>query len=183
MPAGSADAVLFEERLLAEGQGDRFAGSVAWTAEREPGADGSEEMILRGLVSIPDRNLDVLLTVRENDDETLPASHTIELLFETGDGFAPGGVANVMGILMKPAEETQLGTPLKGASARITDGYFLIGLSSLSQDEAKNVQLLQDEPRLEIPILYNNGQRAILELQKGSDGETAFAEAFGVWAG
>ena len=183
VPAGSADAVLFEERLLAKGQGDRFAGSVTWTAEREPGADQGEEMILRGLVSIPDRNLDVLLTVRENDDETLPASHTIELLFETGDGFAPGGVANVMGILMKPTEETQLGTPLKGASARITDGYFLIGLSSLAQDEAKNVQLLQDEPRLEIPILYNNGQRAILELQKGSDGDTAFAEAFGAWAG
>ncbi len=181
--AGDGSAVLYEERLLAKDQGDRFPGSVTWTAEREPGADGEEQTILRGLVKVPQRNLDVLLTIRRNDDDTLPASHTIELLFETSEGFAPGGVANVMGILMKPTAETQLGTPLKGASARITDGYFLIGLSSLAQDEVKNVELLQTEPRLEIPILYNNGQRAILELQKGADGVTAFEEAFGAWAG
>ncbi len=182
-PVGDGSAVLYEERLLAKDQGDRFPGSVTWTAEREPGADGEEQTILRGLVKVPQRNLDVLLTIRRNDDDTLPASHTIELLFETSEGFAPGGVANVMGILMKPTAETQLGTPLKGASARITDGYFLIGLSSLAQDEIKNVELLQTEPRLEIPILYNNGQRAILELQKGADGVTAFDEAFGAWAG
>jgi hypothetical protein len=34
------------------------------------------------LIEVPDRGLKMLLTFRRNADPALPASHTIELLFE-----------------------------------------------------------------------------------------------------
>jgi hypothetical protein len=33
-----------------------------------------------------------------------------------------------------------------------------------------------------VPIVYNNGRRAILAIEKGTPGERAFADAFATWA-
>jgi hypothetical protein len=59
--------------------------------------------------------------------------------------------------------------------------YFLIGLSSLETDVARNIQLLKERPWFDIPIVYKNNRRAILAMEKGPPGEKAFAEAFAAW--
>ncbi len=45
----------------------------------------------------------------------------------------------------------------------------------------RNVQLLNDSSWLVIPILYVNGTRAIMAVEKDSPGDRAFAEAFATW--
>ena len=45
----------------------------------------------------------------------------------------------------------------------------------------RNVQLLKDRSWFDIPIVYTNGGRAILALEKGTPGERAFADAFAAW--
>jgi hypothetical protein len=57
----------------------------------------------------------------------------------------------------------------------------LIGLSSVESDLQRNVQLLKERTWFDIPIVYTDGRRAILAVEKGSPGETAFAEAFNAW--
>jgi len=47
----------------------------------------------------------VTVSLRRNADESLPASHTIEISFLSAD-FSFGGISNVPAILMKPAEKT-----------------------------------------------------------------------------
>jgi hypothetical protein len=43
----------------------------------------------------------------------------------------------------------------------------------------RNVQLLKDRSWFDIPIVYTNGGRAILAMEKkGSPGDHAFTEAF-----
>ena len=48
-------------------------------------------------------------------------------------------------------------------------------------DMQRNLQLLKERPWFDIPIVYNNGRRAILALEKGTPGEKAFEEAFKAW--
>ena len=37
------------------------------------------------------------------------------------------------------------------------------------------------QERFDIPIVYGNGRRAILAIEKGTPGERAFADAFAAW--
>jgi hypothetical protein len=48
-------------------------------------------------------------------------------------------------------------------------------------DAQRNEQLLKDSSWFDIPIVYTNGMRAILAMEKGSRGDRTFAEAFSAW--
>ena len=119
-------------------------------------------------------------SLRGNSDKALPASHTIEIMFTLPADFDQGGVGNVPGVLMKTSEEAR-GVPLAGLAVKVTDGYFLIGLSAVDIDVQRNIDLLKNRDWFDIPIVYTNGKRAILAMEKGTPGERAFAEAFRAW--
>jgi len=119
-------------------------------------------------------------SLRRNSDKALPASHTIEIMFTLPADFDQGGVGNVPGVLMKTSEEAR-GVPLAGLAVKVTDGYFLIGLSAVDIDVQRNIDLLKNRDWFDIPIVYTNGKRAILAMEKGTPGERAFAEAFRAW--
>jgi hypothetical protein len=119
-------------------------------------------------------------SLRRNTDQALPASHTIEIMFNLPADFAGGGIANVPGVLMKESEQAR-GVPLAGLAVKVTNGFFLIGLSAVDADVQRNLQLLKDRSWFDIPIVYNNGGRAILALEKGPPGNRAFGDAFAAW--
>jgi len=119
-------------------------------------------------------------SLRRNTDQSLPASHTIEIVFKLPPDFPSGGISNVPGILMKQAEQTR-GVPLAGLAVKVTNGFFLIGLSNVDSDKERNIQLLKERSWFDIPVVYNNSRRAILAMEKGTPGERAFADAFKAW--
>jgi hypothetical protein len=170
-------ATLYEEGGEG-GSGTTYAGTVSWRTEADENA--SPGLLVRGLVEVPDRDLKMLLTFRRNTDPALPASHTIELLFEVPAGFQPGGIADVPGLLMKASKPAR-GMPLASASARVTNGYFLVGLASAEVDRQRNLQLLRERSWIDVPILYDSNRRAILTVDKGVPGERAFEQAFASW--
>jgi hypothetical protein len=135
---------------------------------------------VRADVEIPERHLRMTWSLRRNSDKALPASHTIEIMFTLPADFDQGGVGNVPGVLMKTSEEAR-GVPLAGLAVKVTDGYFLIGLSAVDIDVQRNIDLLKNRDWFDIPIVYTNGKRAILAMEKGTPGERAFAEAFRAW--
>jgi hypothetical protein len=57
----------------------------------------------------------------------------------------------------------------------------MIELSADNTDVRRNIQLLKESQWLDIPIVYTNGSRAILAMEKGPTGDRAFAEAFAAW--
>ena len=122
----------------------------------------------------------VTWSLRRNTDKALPASHTIEIMFDLPADSPGGGIANVPGILMKQAEQAR-GTPLSGLAVKVTNGFFLIGLSAVDTDVQRNMQLLKDRSWFDIPVVYTNGGRAILAMEKGPPGDRAFGEAFAAW--
>ena len=61
------------------------------------------------------------------------------------------------------------------------DDYFLIGLSDAPTDNGRNAQLLKEREWMDIPVLYDNGRRAILTVENGVPGNRAFTDAFTAW--
>ncbi len=106
-------------------------------------------------------------SVCRNIDKGLPASHMIEIMFKLPPDFPLGGISNVPSILMKLAEQTP-GAPLAGLTAKVTSGFFLFGVSAAESDVQRNRELLKERAWFDIPIVYNNGRRAVLAVQKAS---------------
>ena len=180
-PAAPQRVALYEEDSN-DPQGKRFVGSAIWRTETvSPGAGLAPELAVRADIEIPDRRMTVTWSLRRNTDKALPASHTIEIMFNLPADFPGGGIANVPGVLMKQAEEAR-GTPLAGLAVKVTNGFFLIGLSAVDADRQRNMQLLKDQEWFDVPIVYTNGGRAIMAVEKGPPGNRAFADAFAAWA-
>ena len=179
-PAVAQRAVLYEADPN-DPQGKRFAGSVVWRTETvSPGPGLAPELVVRADIAIPERHMNVTWSLRRNTDKALPASHTIEVMFNLPPDFPGGGIANVPGILMKDSEEVR-GMPLAGLAVKVTNGFFLIGLNAADDDMQRNLQLLKERAWFDVLIVYNNNSRAILTMEKGPPGERAFAEAFKAW--
>jgi hypothetical protein len=179
-PPVAQRVVLYEEDQN-NPQGRQFVGSAIWRTETvSPGSGLAPELEVRADITIPERNMTVTWTLRRNTDQALPASHTIEIMFNLPPDFPGGGIANVPGVLMKDSEQAR-GVPLAGLAVKVTNGFFLIGLSAVDADVQRNIQLLKDRPWFDIPIVYNNGGRAIMALEKGPPGDHAFADAFAAW--
>jgi len=176
-------AVLYEENPAGgEQQLQTFVGTAVWRTETvNPGPGRPPELGLRVDVEIPDRKMTVTISMRRNPDQTLPASHTVEVQFKTpGDPF--GGVANLPGIRAKTTETAQ-GAPLVGLVVRVMPGFFLVGLSNIDADREQNLSLLRERGWLDIPFVYNNGRRSVLVVEKGTPGERAVNEAIAAWGG
>ena len=73
------------------------------------------------------------------------------------------------------------GTPLAGLAVKVTNGFFLVGLSNVDADRTRNLQLLKERAWFDMPLVYVNQRRAIIAIEKGAPGERAFNEAFGSW--
>jgi hypothetical protein len=180
-PALVAQRVVLYEEDPNNPEGNRYVGSALWRTETvSPGPGMSPELAVRVDVEIPERRLAMTMSMRRNTDQALPASHTVEIMFNVPSDFPFGGVANVPGLLMKEGEQAR-GAPLSGLAVKVTDGFFLIGLSAGEADVQRNLQLLKERSWFDIPMVYNNGRRAILAVEKGTPGERVFAEGFAAW--
>ena len=187
VPPATAPAATVAQKVVlydedpANPQGKRYVGSAIWRTETvSPGPGLAPELAVRADVDIPERKLRMTWSFRRNTDKELPASHTIEVMFTLPADFDQGGVGNVPGILMKQNEQAR-GVPLAGLSVKVTNGYFLVGLSAIDIDRQRNLQLLKEQDWFDIPLVYTNGKRAILAVEKGTPGARAFEEAFRAW--
>lgn len=174
-------AIFYEERTAVE-QGTADQGNVVWSqVEESPGGDNPAEPAIRADVVFPERDLNLRITIRRNADETLPASHIIELVFVTPDNFPGGVIDDVLRITFKDNEQSP-GTPLLGIPAKIADNFFLVALTDGSQEIAANLALMQNRPWIDIPVIYRTGRRALITMEKGLSGETVFKDVIDTWS-
>jgi len=176
-----AQKVVLYEEDQANPAGTQFVGSAIWRTERvAPGPGQTPDVVVRAEIEIPEQKVSVRWSLRRNDDKQLPASHTVEIVFSLPPDFAHGGISNIPGVLMKQGETTR-GVPLNGVAVKVTTNFFLIGLSSVDADRQRNVQLLKERSWFDIPVVYGDGKRAIIAIEKGTPGERAFTDAFAAW--
>jgi hypothetical protein len=181
--AGPSDsrAVLYERVAgdLAEG---RFDGYTAWRLEttQQPFSPVLETMLSASVV-IPQRKLAMRWTLHRNEDKSLPASHTIEMVFTLPEDFAHGGVENVAGMTVRTGDDMHR-APLEGITVKVTSSFFLVGLSPAAADRETNMALLRERRWFDVPMLYDDRARGILLFEKGPSGQRAMNDAFAAWA-
>jgi hypothetical protein len=176
-----AQRVVLYDEDPSDPKGKQYVGSVIWRTEPiKASGNQKPDVAVRADIEIPDRKFKMTMSFRRNTDTSLPASHTAELTFILPQDFSGGGVGNVPGILMKSNEQAR-GTPLAGLAVKVTDGFFLVGLSNVDSDRARNLQLLKERSWFDVPLVYVNQRRAIIAIEKGSPGERAFNDAFAIW--
>jgi hypothetical protein len=176
-----AQKVVLYDEDPSDPKGKQYVGSVVWRLEPiKASGNQKADVAVRADIEIPDRKFKMTMSFRRNTDSSLPASHTAELTFILPPDFPGGSVSNVPGILMKSNEQAR-GTPLAGLAVKVTDGFFLVGLSNVDADRARNVQLLKERSWFDVPLVYANQRRAIIAIEKGAPGERAFNDAFAQW--
>jgi hypothetical protein len=176
-----AQKVVLYEEDQANPNGKQYVGSAVWRTDRVPPSPGQKpEVAVRADIDIPDQKISIRWSLRRNEDKQLPASHTVEIMFTLPQDFPHGGISNIPGVLMKQGETTR-GVPLNGVAVKVTTNFFLIGLSSVDADMQRNIQLLKERSWFDIPVVYGDGKRAIIAIEKGTPGERAFTDAFAAW--
>lgn len=183
----SARAVLYDEDSNLP-QGRKYVGTARWSIELvSPGPNIPMELAIRVDVELPERPLRMNIVFRRVNHAALPAkfaalpaSHTIDIQFPSSANDYPPNVANVPGILMK-SDEASRGIPLSGLSVKVSEGFFLIGLSLVPEDVARNEASLKEKSWLDIPLVYANGRRAILAVEKNQIGGAILTNVFQSW--
>jgi hypothetical protein len=161
--------------------GKRYSGTVLWRTESVSSGPGlAPELAVRADIEIPDRQINMRWLLRSNNDNSLQASHTVELMFTLPTDYPHGGIASIPGLLMKKAEAAS-GVSLAGLSVKAAANFFLITLSTAEADIQRNVQLLKEGSWFDIPVTFDDGRRAIIAVEKGPPGERAFSKAFAAW--
>ncbi|MBA5777250.1 hypothetical protein H2509_08935 [Stappia sp. F7233] len=172
-------SILYEEGEESNGSGTASPGQAVWSVDKID-EGGKEVTVLKIEADITDRNVGAEVSIKPNSDSSLPASHLVEVKFDLPPNFPNKGVADVPGLVMKMTEEAR-GDALVGASVKVADGYFWVALSNVPSERERNLALLKERGWIDIPILYEDGKRAILTLEKGTPGTRAVDQALAAW--
>jgi len=170
---------LYEERL-GQTSPTAFQGTVTWSLQEGKGADGRPEPSVQGLITVPDRGLTATITVSRNSDSSLPASHLIELAFQVPPNFEGGAIDNVQRVALKATEQDR-GDALIAVPAKVTDDVYMVALNDFPDARKTNLDLLKNRNWIDIPVVYRNGRRALLTMEKGPTGTDAFNKAIAEW--
>ncbi|WP_262299214.1 histidine kinase [Microvirga sesbaniae] len=174
-------AVFYEEDPANPQTPKAQVGRVTWRLEDvNPGQGQPLEKAVSALIEVPEAGLTMRMVLRRNLDATLPASHTVELTFTTREGDVNRVIRDV-GLLQFKDEEAARGTPVAGLPVPVRENLFLIGLSNLQVDVARNTQLFVRRNWIDLPVRMVSGQRAILSFEKGGSGGQILNDAFNQW--
>ncbi|MEM7463553.1 MAG: hypothetical protein AAF362_12840 [Pseudomonadota bacterium] len=180
IPAIGQKAFLYEEGL-GNSAASRDNAAIVWSIVQQPPSEGAApESVIKGELEVPGRGLTAELTIKRNADESLSASHIIELLFDAPPDFSGGSVDTLARFVLKDSEQAR-GEPLVAVPVKIDNGFFMIALNNLEQARESNKRLLLESNWIDIPLGYTSGRRALLTLEKGAIGDKIYREAFADW--
>jgi hypothetical protein len=176
----SRRAALLVEAPEEQSKVKTYLGAVVWKVDNVSNGPGEPlSTAVRAEIDIPEEQLQAAMTFQKNFDSTLPASHTMKLLFTEPQGGPLGNVQQISVPQMR-REDSATGDALTGVPVPITDNSFLVGLSRGSS-EATNLDLIKSREWIDVPMLLSNGRIAKLTFEKGPTGQQALDDALAVW--
>ena len=179
VPVGQP-AFFYEEQRGGETSA-AIKGSVVWSVIQDsPGEGVPDEPAIRADVSFPDKKINLRMTMRRNADQSIPASHLIEMIYTVPEDFDGGVIENVQRVTFKDSEQSA-GNPLAAIPMKIADNFFLVALNDARTAVDMNLTLMRRQQWIDIPITYRNGRRALLSIEKGVPGDKVFDEVLKGW--
>ncbi len=157
-----------------------YFGTVLWRLDNVSNGPGeSLGTAIHANIDIPEDKLQASVTLQKNVDASLPASHTMTIVFSVQPA-TPTGAIKQIGLPQMRKEDSANGEALAGLPVPIMENSFLIGLTKGSL-EASNLDLLKTRQWIDIPILLTNGRIAKLTFEKGVAGQRAVEDAMASW--
>ncbi len=184
-PANPPIPVAYRAALLVEAPDEpskikTFRGTVVWRVDNvSNGPDEPLSMAVRAEIDIPEEKLQVAMTLQKNFDGTLPASHTVKLMFAVPQDSSFGNIKQIS-VLQMRREDNPTGESLKGITVPIMENSFLVGLAR-GHAEASNLDHLRSREWLDVPMVLGNGHIAKLTFEKGPSGQRALDDAMASW--
>lgn len=127
-------------------------------------------------VVVPDRGMDLGMSITEIDDAGFPASHLVELTVRSSDVV----IADVGQMTAKP-ELRGRPQPFDAAGTKVADGLFWIALSDAPEAVETNAGLLRNEAYIDVLMTLEGERRAILTIAVGDEGRQAIDQALAAW--
>ncbi len=159
-----------------------YIGTVVWHLDNvSQGADQPLGTAVRADIDVPDDKLQATMIFQRNLDQTLPASHTIKILFKP-QADSPTGTIKQISVLQMRREDAATGESLSGVPVPIMDNSFLIGLTR-GTAEAANLDLIKTRDWFDVPMLLGNNKIAKLTFEKSNSGQRAIEDALASWQG
>jgi len=157
-----------------------YIGSVVWRLDSVPtGAGRPLGTAVHADVDIPEAKIRMSLDMQKNNDESLPASHTINVNFTILPGSEIPGIKQIGTVQMR-REDASNGEALAGVPVQITDTAYLIGLAR-GDLVARNIDLLKNRGWLDLPLAMTSGKIAKFSLEKGASGARVINDAITSW--
>lgn len=157
-----------------------YFGTVIWRLDNVSNGPGEPlGTAIHANIDIPEDKLQVSMTLQKNVDASLPATHTMTIVF-TVQSSTPTGAVKQIGLPQLRKEDTANGEALAGLPVPIMENSFLIGLAK-GTSEANNLDLLKTRQWIDIPIQLANGRIAKLTFEKGVAGQRAIDDAIASW--
>ena len=179
VPVGQ-QAFFYEEQRGGETSA-AIKGNVVWSVVQDSPGDGvPDEPAIRADVNFPDKKINLRMTMRRNADQSIPASHLIEMIYTVPEDFDGGVIENVQRVTFKDSEQSA-GNPLAAIPMKIADNFFLVALNDARTAVDMNLTLMRRQQWIDIPITYRNGRRALLSIEKGVPGDKVFDEVLKSW--
>jgi len=157
-----------------------YFGTVIWRLDNVSNGPGEPlGTAIHANVDIPEDKLQASVTIQKNLDASLPASHTMTIVFTIQPSSPTGGIKQI-GVPQMRKEDSATGESLAGLPVPIIENSFLIGLAQ-GNATATNLELLKSRQWVDIPILLANGKIAKLTFEKGVAGQRATDDAIASW--
>jgi hypothetical protein len=157
-----------------------YFGTAIWRLDNVSNGPGEPlGTAIHANIDIPEDKLQVSMTLQKNVDASLPATHTMTIVF-TVQPSTPTGAVKQIGLPQLRKEDTANGEALAGLPVPIMENSFLIGLAK-GTSEANNLDLLKTRQWIDIPIQLANGRIAKLTFEKGVAGQRAIDDAIASW--
>ena len=157
-----------------------YVGTVVWRLDNvSSGAGQPLGTAVHADIDVPGDKLKGVLILQKNMDASLPASHTITVVFTVQPDSPTGGVKQIS-VPQLRQNDAPTGTTLMGVPVPIMENSFLIGLSR-GGAEVTNIDLIKQRAWFDIPMLFDNGRIAKLTFEKGTSGTRAIDDAIAAW--
>jgi hypothetical protein len=154
-------------------------GKATWQLRTDSSESGKSAALVVLDVQIPERQIALTMSI-SREAEGGGMSHMFELQFARPEALPFGGISTVPKIVMKTSE-TDLGDDLIGTSIPVGGGTYLFGLLGTQDALSRNVQALKSRPWFGILINFAQGQKQILNIEKGAAGQKAINDALAKW--
>ena len=167
-------AYLIVTKNPTDDQEKRFSGTAMWSL-----AGTGVKTSLAVVANIPEWSADFSLVIRANTDRSLPASHTIDVLYRGPDD-PDGPITDIAGFMVR-TEGGDSSVPLRGAGALVVPGQYMFGLSGAPADRANNTSLLKSAGWIVVPTEFQSKRKSVFVIEIGDSGAAALAKAFAAW--